>query len=291
MAVIHLIRRMSQENPTWGAPQITDELALLGHEVGETTVAKYMVRHRSPEKGQTWSTFLKNHMDVTAACDFFVVPTLTFKLLYGFVVLSRSPADPARERDEQPNGGVDCAADGRGVRGRRASPVSDPRRRRHLRRGVLPEAEGAGPRQFAEFDDPENYGAHDYNTIAINPNKHILLQAIALLHEFEHFNHTLNPPNPSVDVGDRRGYNNPCFGCTHSDMIVVDLNRLVANACEYVNGVWTSDDNIELCNGYVDLRRYAIARHQSCVDAGCPSAGPGPTIPSYLPCLDCSMWF
>jgi transposase InsO family protein len=88
MALIHLIRRMSQDNPTWGAPRIVDELALLGHEVGETTVAKYMLRHRSPEKGQSWSTFLKNHMDVTAACDFFVVPTLTFKLLYGFVVLS-----------------------------------------------------------------------------------------------------------------------------------------------------------------------------------------------------------
>lgn len=76
------------ENVTWGAPRIEDELALLGHEVGETTVAKYMVRHRSPGKAQGWSAFLKNHMDVTAACDFFVVPTLTFKLLYGFVVLS-----------------------------------------------------------------------------------------------------------------------------------------------------------------------------------------------------------
>jgi len=88
MKLIHLIRRMSMENVTWGAPRIVDELALLGHEVGETTVAKYMVRHRSPEKAQGWSTFLKNHMDVTAACDFFVVPTLTFTLLYGFVVLS-----------------------------------------------------------------------------------------------------------------------------------------------------------------------------------------------------------
>ncbi len=58
--------------------------------VAETTVAKYMVRHRSPEKAQSWSTFLKNHMDVTAACDFFVVPTATFKVLYVFVVLSHS---------------------------------------------------------------------------------------------------------------------------------------------------------------------------------------------------------
>lgn len=93
MALIHLIRRMSQENPTWGAPRIADELALLGHEVGDTTVAKYMVRHRSPEKGQSWITFLKNHMDVTAACDFFVVPTLTFKL-----VPPGNPAQPSQAR-------------------------------------------------------------------------------------------------------------------------------------------------------------------------------------------------
>jgi putative transposase len=41
-----------------------------------------------PKRRQTWRTFLVNHMAVAAACDFFVVPTLTFKLLYGFVVLS-----------------------------------------------------------------------------------------------------------------------------------------------------------------------------------------------------------
>ncbi len=81
MAVIQLIRRMSQKDPTWGAPRIANELALLGHEVGETTVTKYKVRHRSPEKGQSWSTFLRNRMDATAACDFCAVPTLTFKLL------------------------------------------------------------------------------------------------------------------------------------------------------------------------------------------------------------------
>jgi len=85
--VIELIRRMSRDNATWGAPRIQSELALLGHEIAESTVAKYMVRHPK-EPSQTWRTFLVNHMSVAAACDFFVVPTLTFKPLYYFVVLS-----------------------------------------------------------------------------------------------------------------------------------------------------------------------------------------------------------
>ncbi len=85
--IIELIRRMSRENVTWGAPRICSELALLGHEVAESTVAKYMVRHKK-DPSQTWRTFLANHMSVAAACDFFVVPTLTFKPLYCFVVLS-----------------------------------------------------------------------------------------------------------------------------------------------------------------------------------------------------------
>ncbi len=88
MAVIMLIRRMSSENVTWGAPRIKDELALLGHEVAVSTVAKYMVRRREPDPNQTWTTFLRNHMDVTAACDFFVVPTVTFQRLFCFVVMS-----------------------------------------------------------------------------------------------------------------------------------------------------------------------------------------------------------
>jgi len=85
---IALIRRMSLENVGWGAPRIRDELALLGHEVAASTVAKYMVKRQDPKRQQTWRTFLANHMDVSAACDFFTVPTLTFKLLYVFVVLS-----------------------------------------------------------------------------------------------------------------------------------------------------------------------------------------------------------
>ena len=90
MAIIHLIRRMSMDNTTWGAPKIASELALIGHVVADSTVAKYMVKARKPDPSQRWGTFIRNHMDVTAACDFFVVPTATFKVLYVFVVLSHS---------------------------------------------------------------------------------------------------------------------------------------------------------------------------------------------------------
>jgi putative transposase len=81
-----LIRRMSRENPIWGAPRILSELLLLGHEVAEATVAKYMVRPRKPPS-QTWRTFLANHVAQIAACDFFTVPTVTFRVLYVFLVL------------------------------------------------------------------------------------------------------------------------------------------------------------------------------------------------------------
>jgi len=86
--LVRLIQRLSVENVTWGAPRIRDEMGMLGHEVAQSSVEKYVVKRRDPEKGQRWSTFLANHMKVTAACDFFVVPTLTFTMLYAFVVLS-----------------------------------------------------------------------------------------------------------------------------------------------------------------------------------------------------------
>ena len=81
-----LIRRMSRENPTWGAPRILSELLLLGYDVAEGTVAKYMIRTRKPPS-QTWRTFLDNHVPDIAACDFFTVPTATFRVLFAFVVL------------------------------------------------------------------------------------------------------------------------------------------------------------------------------------------------------------
>ena len=86
-AEIHkLVRRMCRENPSWGAPRIPSELELLGYEVSETTVAKYMVRRRNPPS-QTWRTFLDNHLADIVAIDFFTVPTATFRILFAFVVL------------------------------------------------------------------------------------------------------------------------------------------------------------------------------------------------------------
>jgi len=81
-----LIRRMSVENPLWGAPRIHGELLKLGIEVAQSSVAKYMVKRRGPP-GQGWRTFLRNHAPDIAAMDLFVVPTIDFKLLYGLVVV------------------------------------------------------------------------------------------------------------------------------------------------------------------------------------------------------------
>ena len=81
-----LIRRMSKENPTWGAPRIQSELTLLGYTVAEATVSKDIVREKKPPS-QTWKTFLENHVDCLASIDFFTVPTATFRVLYCFVVL------------------------------------------------------------------------------------------------------------------------------------------------------------------------------------------------------------
>src|SRR5258707_12702152 len=68
--------------PLWGAPRIHGELLKLGIEIGQTSVAKYMVRRRDPPS-QGWRTFLRNHADGIAAMDMFVVPTISFRLLYG----------------------------------------------------------------------------------------------------------------------------------------------------------------------------------------------------------------
>jgi putative transposase len=81
-----LIRRISRENPIWGVPRIQAELHLLGYEIAESTVAKYRLRSRQPPS-QTWMSFLRNHAGQIAAIDFFTVPTATFNVLYGFVVL------------------------------------------------------------------------------------------------------------------------------------------------------------------------------------------------------------
>src|SRR6266446_5128438 len=78
--------RMSVENPLWGAPRIHGELRKLGFEVAQSSVAKYMVKRRGPPS-QEWRTFLWHHAPDISAMDLFVVPTIGFDLLYGFVII------------------------------------------------------------------------------------------------------------------------------------------------------------------------------------------------------------
>jgi hypothetical protein len=81
-----LIRRMSIENPLWGAPRIHGELLKLGFQVAQSTVAKYMARS-GRGRSQTWKTFLCNHAPDISAMDMCVVPTVGFKLLYAIVIM------------------------------------------------------------------------------------------------------------------------------------------------------------------------------------------------------------
>src|SRR6202048_3467987 len=81
-----LIRRMNRENPLWGASRIHGELLMLGFEVAQSTVSKYMVRGPRPPS-HNWKTFLRNHADAVAAIDLCVVPTVTFDRLFAFLVV------------------------------------------------------------------------------------------------------------------------------------------------------------------------------------------------------------
>jgi hypothetical protein len=81
-----LIRRMSQENPLWGASRVHGELLMLGFEVAQSTVSKYMARG-GPPPSQSWKTFLRNHAHAIAAIDLCVVPTVTFERLFAFLIV------------------------------------------------------------------------------------------------------------------------------------------------------------------------------------------------------------
>jgi transposase InsO family protein len=87
-----LIRRMSVDNPLWGAPRIHGELLKLGFEVAESSVAKYMVKRCGPPS-QGWRTFLSNHAPDIAAMDLFVIPTIGFDLLYAFIIVRLARRD------------------------------------------------------------------------------------------------------------------------------------------------------------------------------------------------------
>jgi putative transposase len=78
---------MSQTNPIWGSPRIVGELRKLGIHVAKSTVEKYRVRHRKPPS-PTWQAFLRNHIKDLVSMDFFVVPTVTGKVLFVLVMLA-----------------------------------------------------------------------------------------------------------------------------------------------------------------------------------------------------------
>lgn len=81
-----LIREISLANPLWGAPRIHGEILKLGIEVAQSTVAKYLARGRRPPS-QSWKTFLRNHTDGIVSIDFFVTPTVNFRLLFVLVAM------------------------------------------------------------------------------------------------------------------------------------------------------------------------------------------------------------
>jgi len=81
-----LIRRINRGNPRWGASRIHGEILMLGFEVAQSTVSKYIARPSKPPS-QSWKIFLQNHAEAIAAIDMYVVPTLTFDLLFAFLDL------------------------------------------------------------------------------------------------------------------------------------------------------------------------------------------------------------
>jgi putative transposase len=84
-----LIFRMVAENRTWGAPRIHGELKMLGFDISERTVLRWMRKApRNPEPAKRWATFLNNHQEAIAAMDFFTVPTLTLGVLHCFFVIA-----------------------------------------------------------------------------------------------------------------------------------------------------------------------------------------------------------
>ncbi len=94
-STIALIKRIHRENPLWSPERIHDQMVALGMSdvPCPNTIARYIPATRRPPSEnvrQSWKTFLANHMDATWAMDFFTVPTLSFGLLYVFVIIDHT---------------------------------------------------------------------------------------------------------------------------------------------------------------------------------------------------------
>jgi transposase InsO family protein len=80
---------MVADNTTWGAPRIHGELKMLGFDISERSVLRWMREApRNPEPAKRWAAFLSNHREAIAALDFFTVPTLSFGVPYCFFVIA-----------------------------------------------------------------------------------------------------------------------------------------------------------------------------------------------------------
>jgi transposase InsO family protein len=84
-----LVFQMLAQNPTWHAPRVHGELTMLGLEVSERTISRWMRQApRNPEPARRWRTFLHNHREAIVAMDFFTVPTVTLGVLYCFLIIA-----------------------------------------------------------------------------------------------------------------------------------------------------------------------------------------------------------
>ena len=133
--VRRLIFQMVRENPTWGAPRIHGELLMLGFDISERTISRWMKRApRDPEPMKRWLAFLRNHREAIAAMDFFTVPTITFGVIYCFFVVAHD-----RRRilhfnvDQTSDKPVGRSAIARSVSVRVVSPIPDLRSRWEVR--------------------------------------------------------------------------------------------------------------------------------------------------------------
>ena len=87
-----LTRRLARENPTWGRRRIQADLAVLGYEVAELAVAKYM-RRASPRPSPTARVFLASQARALVAVDLLLLATLTYLPLCAFVIFRHDRRD------------------------------------------------------------------------------------------------------------------------------------------------------------------------------------------------------
>ena len=142
---IKLIRDMVARNPLWGAERIRGELLKVGIRVSKRTVQKYMWRLHRPDKGQKWSTFVRNHAHDIWCCGFVQAYDLLIRPV--FLFFHREPMvarNGAHGSHAQPDAGVDCAATSQRDDGRSSAEVSSPRPGREVWKHVRSRGKGCG---------------------------------------------------------------------------------------------------------------------------------------------------